>query len=114
MEVNKFERRIKEWAEARNLVLGSKPIDQLTKLDEEVDEFKQAVQDFETFKHTQSVPRLNQILDDIRDGVGDTCVVLAVICTQLGISFEGCLEYAWNEIKDRKGKMVNGVFVKEQ
>ena len=28
--------------------------------------------------------------------------------------FEAAVEKAWNTIKDRKGKMVNGVFVKEQ
>jgi hypothetical protein len=29
------------------------------------------------------------------------------------LSFEMCLRIAWDEIKDRKGKVVNGVFVKE-
>lgn len=27
--------------------------------------------------------------------------------------FEDCLEMAWNEIKDRKGELVDGVWVKE-
>lgn len=30
-----------------------------------------------------------------------------------GFTFEECLAQAWNEIKDRKGKMIDGVFVKE-
>jgi len=30
----------------------------------------------------------------------------------LGLTPSQCLEAAWNEIKDRTGKTVNGVFVK--
>ena len=30
------------------------------------------------------------------------------------LSFENCVSSAWEEIKDRKGKMINGVFVKEE
>ena len=29
------------------------------------------------------------------------------------LNFEDCIRQAYNEIKDRKGKMINGVFVKE-
>jgi len=29
------------------------------------------------------------------------------------MSIEICQEIAWNDIKDRKGKMINGTFVKE-
>lgn len=31
----------------------------------------------------------------------------------LGTTLEACVDIAWNDIKDRKGKMINGVFVKE-
>lgn len=30
-----------------------------------------------------------------------------------GFDFRACVDMAWNEIKDRKGRMVDGVFVKE-
>jgi hypothetical protein len=30
----------------------------------------------------------------------------------LGVDFDYCCNEAWTEIKDRKGRMVNGVFVK--
>jgi hypothetical protein len=32
---------------------------------------------------------------------------------QLGVKIEDCIDSAYNEIKDRKGKLVNGVFIKE-
>jgi hypothetical protein len=33
---------------------------------------------------------------------------------QLGVDFNECLKMAYDEIKDRKGKMIDGVFVKEE
>lgn len=39
---------------------------------------------------------------------------LDLICKELGYDFEECFEGAYNEIKDRKGRWVNGSFVKEQ
>ena len=47
------------------------------------------------------------------DGIGDSFVTLIVLSKQLGLEPLYCLEVAWNEIKDRKGKMVDGTFVKE-
>ena len=47
------------------------------------------------------------------DGVGDTVVSLICISEQLGLKFNDCLDYAYNEIKDRKGKLINGTFVRE-
>jgi NTP pyrophosphatase (non-canonical NTP hydrolase) len=49
----------------------------------------------------------------IEDAIGDCAVVLCIIAAQCGMSFGKCLESAWDEIKDRRGQVVNGVFVKE-
>ena len=40
-------------------------------------------------------------------------VVLINIMARNGLTLEECLEVAYNDIKDRKGKMVDGIFVKE-
>ena len=48
-----------------------------------------------------------------KDGIGDAIVVLTILAAQLGIHVEDCIEAAWQEIKDRKGVMRDGVFVKE-
>lgn len=32
----------------------------------------------------------------------------------LDVDFESCVQAAWDEIKDRKGRMIDGVFVKEE
>lgn len=39
---------------------------------------------------------------------------LESICKELGYDFVSCFEQAYNEIKDRKGRWVNGSFVKEE
>ena len=49
-----------------------------------------------------------------KDAVGDILVVLTIYCQQKGWSIAECFQMAWNEIKDRKGKMVDGSFVKEE
>lgn len=94
-----FGNRVAQWAKDRNLIEGSTPQHQLDKLDEEVGELVDAL----GFDDRQG----------IIDAIGDIQVVLAVMCAQLGLDIDACREAAWNEIKDRRGKMVDGVFVKE-
>ena len=52
--------------------------------------------------------------EELKDGIGDTVVTLIILAQQNGLTLEECLETAYNEIADRKGKTVNGVFVKEE
>ena len=52
--------------------------------------------------------------EGIKDGIGDSFVTLIILSRQLGLAPEECLEAAWNEIKDRKGKTQGGVFVKDE
>lgn len=52
-------------------------------------------------------------LDDLKDGIGDTVVTLIILAQQHGWSLEECLQYAYDEIKGRKGRTINGTFIKE-
>lgn len=49
----------------------------------------------------------------LTDGIGDVVVTLIILASQNGLSLEECLQMAYDEIKGRKGKMINGVFIKE-
>ena len=49
----------------------------------------------------------------VYDSIGDMYVVMVILSMQLGVSVEECVSYAYDEIKDRRGKMVDGVFIKE-
>ena len=85
------------WHYRRNLIDGSSDIDQLVKLKEEVGELEESI-------HLGYNP-----IDDI----GDIIVVLINIAERNKLTLQECLEYSYNDIKDRKGKMVDGIFVKE-
>ena len=50
----------------------------------------------------------------LKDAIGDSIVTLIVLCLQLGYNVEECLTIAYNDIKDRKGVMINDNFVKEK
>ena len=90
--------RIEEWAKARNLHTAD-PAKQMLKLGEEFGELCQGM--------AKNKP------DQIEDSIGDMYVVMTILSMQLELDIEDCVLGAYNEIKDRRGKMVNGVFVKE-
>ena len=50
---------------------------------------------------------------DVKDDLGDMMVVMLNIMERQGVTMEECLLTAYNDIKDRKGRMVDGIFVKE-
>jgi NTP pyrophosphatase (non-canonical NTP hydrolase) len=54
----------------------------------------------------------NNKVDQI-DAIGDIQVVLIILSEQLGINYKEALESAYNVIKERKGKTVNGIFIKD-
>ena len=49
----------------------------------------------------------------MKDAIGDTLVTIIVLAHQLDLDVTECLGIAYEEIKNRKGKMINGTFVKE-
>ncbi|WP_322763651.1 MazG-like family protein [Staphylococcus epidermidis] len=50
----------------------------------------------------------------LKDGIGDTIVTLIILAQQQGWTLEECLQYAYEEIKNRKGKTINGTFIKDK
>ena len=46
-------------------------------------------------------------------GIQEVITILANMTERLDTTLEECLQAAYDEIKDRRGRMVNGVFVKE-
>lgn len=97
--MNTLIEKVNQWFVDRNLENGD-GLGQLQKLHEEVYELAEA-----------------RIVNDFSaevDAIGDITVVLIGYCLQRGLDFEQCLEAAYNEIKDRTGKVVNGVYVKDE
>jgi NTP pyrophosphatase (non-canonical NTP hydrolase) len=48
-----------------------------------------------------------------KDGIGDLFVTAVLLAEIRGYSIEECVAAAWDEIKGRKGSMVDGSFIKE-
>ena len=50
---------------------------------------------------------------EVEDGIGDQAVTLVLAAELAGLRFEDCLAAAYDEIKGRTGRMVNGTFCKD-
>lgn len=96
--IPEFIDKISKWHYDRNLITGSTNLDQLKKLYEEVKELEDSI----------------LAGKDIKDDVGDIIVVLVGMLEREKLSMEDALDQAWNDIKDRKGKLINGIFIKEK
>lgn len=94
-----YAERIRDWAEARNILEGSTPQQQFVKLIEEIGELAEAI--------------AKSRFDDFKDAIGDCFVVLVILAAQNNLEIEDCIASAWNEIKNRKGKLVDGIWIKE-
>ena len=153
-------KQIEQWAEDRNIINGTKPIDQAMKLFSEFGELADNVgkgRDCRddigdvfvvlTIITKQCERRLFDYIDGIsamlRHPHNKECVselanhlsnfvswltipenfngekliysvkVLMSICENSGYTLSECLEIAYNDIKDRKGVVYNGLFIKE-
>ena len=58
--------------------------------------------------------RVRRIKNEIEEPIVRLISYLRTIAKYENLKFEDCLSQAWNEIKDRKGKLIDGVWVKEE
>ena len=91
--------QIRDWAEDKGIYEKGDAKTQMVKLMEEVGETSKAI--------------LNDDQPEIEDGLGDCLVVLINLSHLCGYPLEQCLDSAYNVIKNRKGSMKGGTFVKE-
>ena len=96
-EEDRFQ-KIRDWADERGLYDKGDTKTQFCKLMEEAGELGRAV-----LKDNQA---------EFVDAIGDMVVVLTNMAMLGGTSIETCIDAAYDEIKNRKGKMLNGTFVK--
>lgn len=94
-----IERKVIEWANERGLIKEENAPKQFIKLTEEVGELASAL--------------LKKDPYETIDAIGDIQVVLIILCEQLGINMSDCLNSAYEEIKNRKGVLKDGTFIKE-
>jgi len=90
---------IRYWAAERGIYEKGNSHTQYVKLQEEAGELAKAL--------------LTKDKAEIKDAVGDIVVVLTNLAYLEGFTIEECIKSAYSEISNRKGKMINGTFVKE-
>lgn len=96
--------RINQWADSRGLKQADPNI-QWMRITEEVGEIRDVLLKPTKFTEPQAA---------LKDAIGDTLVTIIVLAHQLDLDVTECLGIAYEEIKNRKGKMINGTFVKEE
>ena len=87
-----------KWHQDRNLIDGSTDKDQTLKLAQEMGEL------------SDSICKGESPIDDL----GDMMVVMLNIMKRNNLTMEECLRHSYKEIMHRTGRMVDGVFVKEE
>jgi NTP pyrophosphatase (non-canonical NTP hydrolase) len=90
--------KIEQWATERKIFSDGTIEGQFRKLVSEVGEL------------ADNLGNADKAIDDI----GDCFVCLVNLAKMHGLTLEQCGNHAWNQIKDRKGEMRNGTFVKEE
>ena len=84
---------------------------QLSKTQEELTETRDAAVIYEDRWKMRGPSYPDQC--DLIDGIGDTVITLILAAEMAGLTLEDCLQAAYDEIKGRTGKMIDGQFVKD-
>ena len=91
---------ILEWAKDKGILKNGRPLRQIDKTYEEVNELEWAI--------------LADDKDEIIDALGDIYVTILIQAEMQGLKLEDCIASAYNVISKRTGKMVGGQFVKDK
>ena len=113
--MNNLIEKVLQWGIDKNITGPNgkgNTVSQANKMLEEANETSNAVRDYTL--PTPSLFEREEILQEIKDGIGDTCVTLILLAEMYGFTLEECLDHAYQIIAKRTGKMENGTFVKDQ
>jgi NTP pyrophosphatase (non-canonical NTP hydrolase) len=97
--IESLEANVLQWAQDRGIFAKATPVSQWDKTHEEVMELFTGI--------------VAKDLDEIEDAIGDIVVTLIIQAHMHGLTLGQCLASAYDQIKNRTGKMINGVFVKD-
>ena len=105
-------KKVIAWGEGKNLIHQEIAEKQFLKFIEEVFEFK-TESDLKNYKWDAGIAYAD-VTEPMALEMGDIFVTLIILCEQIGLNPIKCLAMAYEKIKDRKGKTINGVFIKEE
>lgn len=99
MNLEQLEKLINEWGTAKGILPNPDPMAQWRKSAEELQELCDAIE--------------AKNRDEARDAIGDIFVTLVMQTNAWNLTMLECVETAYDEIKSRTGKMIDGQFVKD-
>ena len=111
--------KVLDWAKDKDLLHERNAEKQFLKFMEEVFEFRDewilCLHEFNkcNYGKADDHPEVVEHRGNMKLEMGDIFVTLIILCDQLNLDPIECLDRAYNKIKDRKGKTINGTFVKE-
>ena len=117
MKFSEIDNLVGEWAEDKWLRTADAEPAQVGKLLEEVGELVASIMKYNLLLSSgyDSVHMgiLYEESQKIKDSIGDTMVLLSNIAAINEFTLKGCYLHAYEQIKDRTGKTVNGEFIKD-
>lgn len=112
--------KVLDWAKDKDLLHKDIAEKQFMKFMEEVFEFRDEwiLYINQCNKHSYSDSYVDMDITKYRQNMecemGDIFVTLIILCDQLNLDPINCLARAYEKIKDRRGKTINGIFIKEE
>lgn len=100
MNYRELESLVIEWANEKQILKKGTTLKQGTKTNEEALELIEAIADNNK--------------KEVIDALGDILVTIIIQAKMQNVDLLECLESAYNEIKGRKGELINGIFVKDK
>tara|TARA_B100001059_G_scaffold225399_1_gene252564 strand:- start:940 stop:1371 length:432 start_codon:yes stop_codon:yes gene_type:complete len=114
-----------KWGEDKGIFAKSTPLRQLDKTQEELNETKEALEKLASLTNQEilndvlmsddfgNISLEEDALAEAKDGIGDMLVTIILLAKMVNMDSVDCLEAAYDVIKKRTGKMVDGQFVKD-
>ena len=101
--------KVEQWAEGKGIDKAESWKPQFKKIAEEVKEYRDELRKYEDSKGDHVY-----LVNDEMTEMGDILVTLIVMAQQRGYELYDCLEMAYEKIKNRKGEVIDGTFVKAE
>jgi hypothetical protein len=111
--------KVLAWGKDKDLLHDDISEKQFMKFMEEVFEFRDEwllfVHEYNkcSYGEARNTPEVVALRENMKLEMGDIFVTLIILSEQLNLDPVDCLGRAYEKIKDRKGKTINGVFIKE-
>lgn len=105
---------IEQWAEEKGIIEADQPLAQMRKMQEEVGELWEAAGQVQSLDGYHYAKQLEEWSYKLKDAIGDVLVTVIVQAKLQNVDIHECLNLAYDTISKRRGKIIDGAFVKDE